>query len=75
METTNKLLQQLTVKERVYLRYSLSGYNANQIADLLHRSKRTVESHLRNIRMKFDCKNKSQLFHLALRHGLLSVHI
>ncbi|NKB46644.1 MAG: hypothetical protein GKR77_02550 [Legionellales bacterium] len=75
MEKKSQMLQKLTLKERVYLRYALSGYNAHQIADLLHRSKRTVESHLRNIRIKFDCRNKSQLFDLALKHGLIRLHI
>jgi DNA-binding CsgD family transcriptional regulator len=75
MDSKVKLVNRLTLKEKIYLRYVLSGYTANQIADVVKRSRRTVESHLRNIRMKLHCQNKNQLVRLALQHGLVSVDI
>ncbi len=75
MDSNKNFISRLTTNERTYLRYVLSGYTARQIATSVKRSRRTVESHLRSIRLKLNCQSKNQLVLLALQHGLVSIDI
>lgn len=63
----------LSARELESLFFLLRGKTARQIAQLLTLSKRTVESYVEQIRNKFGCQNKAELFNLAIRSGYLNV--
>jgi two-component system invasion response regulator UvrY len=48
------------------------GASANQIAEVLNLSPRTVGTHLYNIKQKLSASNQSELTLIAIRHGLIS---
>lgn len=48
------------------------GSSANQIADELSLSPRTVGTHLYHIKQKLSAANQSELTLIAIRHGLIS---
>ncbi len=52
----------LSKRECTCLFYLLRGKTAADIAKLLFISKRTVETHIENIRTKLNCRNKSEIF-------------
>jgi DNA-binding CsgD family transcriptional regulator len=54
----------LTKCEKLCVSYSLSGLSAKDIAKKLHRSPRTIETHLENAKGKMGIKNRSELFEL-----------
>lgn len=51
----------LTNKEIEILRYTIKGHSAKRIGELVYRSRRTVEFHLENIKLKLNVKSKSEL--------------
>ncbi|MEB0140908.1 MULTISPECIES: response regulator transcription factor [unclassified Undibacterium] len=51
----------LTLREREVAKLLLIGKVAREIACLLHISPRTVESHIKHIKVKTNCSNKSEL--------------
>ena len=61
----------LTAKEIEIYYYCIFGYSAPDIANLLHRSKRTIESHLENIKDKLNCKKQAELIAIAVSTGLV----
>ncbi len=60
----NEFIQQvqLTKREIECLKYYIRGKSSQLIAPKLSISKRTVEHYLENIKNKFGCMNKSELF-------------
>ena len=52
--------------------YLLRGKSANEIALTLGLSKRTIETHIENIKSKLQCDNKNKLIELAIDKGLLN---
>jgi DNA-binding CsgD family transcriptional regulator len=56
----------LTKRESECLYYLARGKTAQEIADMIFISRRTVEKHIENIKYKFNCKTKSQLIALFL---------
>lgn len=52
----------LTQREVSCVSYLLQNKTAQETADLMNISRRTVESYLENIKIKLDCDTKSELF-------------
>lgn len=61
----------LTKAEFKVLFYYVRGYTMRAIAETLHRSSRTVESHLSSIKTKLNAQNRQQLFDHAIELGLI----
>jgi len=57
----------ITPKEKEVLTLLAKGLSTKEIAGCLSISYHTVESHRKNLRMKFDAKNSSELMTKALR--------
>lgn len=62
----------LSQRENEILYHLLRGKTANEIANKIYRSKRTVESHLENIKYKMNCSTKSSLIEKSLDLGYLN---
>jgi len=58
----------LTQKEALCALQFLKGMTAKKTGDALYRSKRTVETHINNIKRKLRCDNKLQLINLLVNH-------
>lgn len=63
----------LTNREIECLFYVVRGKTANQIAKILFISKRTVETHIANIKSKLGCVNKSDLIDKAVTDNLINL--
>lgn len=59
----------LTAKEKECLFYLLQGKTAKVIANAMCISYRTVEYHVDNLKIKFDCKTKNELLCKAMQYG------
>jgi len=62
----------LTAREREVLQLIAEGKTAPQIAEALHISPHTVQSHRDNITAKLDLHDRSALIRYAIRRGLIS---
>jgi DNA-binding NarL/FixJ family response regulator len=65
------LEESLTKTERKILYLVLDGKNNREIADVLHRSPRTVEVHRSHLMQKLDAANIIELLKRAAELGLL----
>lgn len=63
----------LSKKEQEVLFYFIRGKTAQDIADILCRSKRTIEMHLESIKEKFQVPNKAALIEKAIVDGFMNV--
>lgn len=63
----------LSKRESVCLFYLVRGKSAQDIANILHISKRTVEKHIENIKDKLNCKKKSEVIEKAIECGLINL--
>ena len=63
----------LTVREREVLQLISEGHSTRSIADALHISVKTVETHRKNIMEKMDARSVAELTKIALREGLTSL--
>jgi DNA-binding CsgD family transcriptional regulator/PAS domain-containing protein len=70
--TQQDIKHQLSKKELETLFYFLRGKSAQDIALILHRSKRTIEMHLMSIKQKFNVSNKSELIEKAIFEGFMN---
>ena len=61
----------LTSRERVVLSELLNERSNKEIADILNISKRTVETHRKNITLKLDVKNSIGVAKVALKYNLV----
>lgn len=61
----------LTLREKDILSYMLKGYSVSQIADMIHRSKRTIEHQIEALKDKLDCYSKQELIEKAHEFALL----
>ena len=68
----NGALARLTPREIEVLRLIAEGYTNTQIADQLHLSPRTIETHRANVRSKLHLDSRAELVRFAARNGLLS---
>jgi DNA-binding CsgD family transcriptional regulator len=64
-------LEPLSRRERQVFRLLILGHTNSEIAQLLHLSVRTVESHRANLQRKLALFSRAQLVSFALRCGLL----
>lgn len=75
-QTTNrvnphKVIPQLTVRENDVLKQIADENSSKEIATILNISANTVETHRKNLILKFDVKNSVGLIKKALEFGLL----
>jgi len=61
----------LTEREQEVLKLVVEGYTSQEIADLLHLSKRTVMCHRANIASKLGIHNRLELIRYAMRSGVI----
>ena len=62
----------LTIREKEVLQLVAEGYSTPQIANSLHVSVKTVESHRQNLMVKINAKGIAGLTKYAIREGLTS---
>ena len=65
----------LTSREREILQLVGEGYTADEIADKLSISHRTVEKHRSNLMKKLEVKNHADMIRFALQRGLIPLDI
>jgi DNA-binding NarL/FixJ family response regulator len=70
--TTGGFPAGLTAREVEVLRLVAGGATNRQIAEQLHLSVGTVNSHLTNILNKIGCENRTAATAFALQHGLVN---
>lgn len=63
----------LTGREREVLQLVSEGYRTAEIADMLHLSVKTIETHRRQIMEKLELRSVPDLTKYAIRHGLTSI--
>ncbi len=61
----------LSKREATCLFYLVRGKTAREISELIFISIRTVEKHIESIRMKLDCKTKSEIIGQAIDQGFV----
>lgn len=57
-------------KQMILLQYIMMGYSAAEIANLVHRSKRTIEGHIEHLKHKLQCTSKAEIIRWAVSSGL-----
>lgn len=62
----------LTIREKEVLQLVAEGYSTPQIANSLHVSAKTIESHRQNLMMKINAKGIAGITKYAIREGLTS---
>lgn len=65
--------EELTPREREIVKLIAEGYTNQQIADILHRSVKTIESHRSNILRKLDMHDSIELVKYAVRKKLIEI--
>jgi two-component system response regulator NreC len=70
-EQDQDALDILTPREREVLQLIVRGYNNRQIAEQLHISIKTVETHRGNMMSKLDVHDRAGLIKFALDSGLI----
>lgn len=68
-----KAFYPLTSAESICLFYYIRGKTSKEIAQRLDLSKRTIEKHLENIKVKLNCKNRSNLIEYAFLHNYFHI--
>jgi DNA-binding NarL/FixJ family response regulator len=63
----------LSIREIEVLQKICMGLSNNQIADLLHISKRTVDKHRANLLVKTNSRNTANLVFYAMKHKLVEM--
>jgi DNA-binding NarL/FixJ family response regulator len=63
----------LSCREREVLQLVAEGKTSNQIAENLHISAKTVETHRQNVTLKLNIKNVAELTKYAIREGLTTL--
>jgi DNA-binding NarL/FixJ family response regulator len=66
--------EELSPREREVVQLVAEGLSTKQIAEKLHISPKTVETHRGRIMSKLDVHNVAQLIRYAIQHGLTSRH-
>ena len=61
----------LTGREQEIVKLVAESYTSDEIARLLHISRRTVERHRENVLAKLGMRDRVQLTRYAIRHGLI----
>lgn len=71
-ESNVKLLALLSQREREVLQLIAEGISTKEIAEKLHLSPGTVETHRKNLLKKFNARNSAELIRMAITEGLLN---
>lgn len=78
-QTTKEIIERytyntntLTKCESKILFFTIRGLTSKQIATIIHRSLRTVECHINNIRIKFNAESKADLITKSLYCGFIN---
>lgn len=71
--TQGSLLYKLSIREREVLQLIAEGHDVADIAARLHISRKTVETHRKNIKFKLELENVADLTKFAIREGLTSL--
>jgi DNA-binding NarL/FixJ family response regulator len=71
--TDSSCSSHLTIREKEVLALVAEGYSTPQIANSLHVSAKTIESHRQNLMMKINARGIAGLTKYAIREGLTSV--
>ena len=66
-------IAKLTSRQREVLQLVAEGHTAQQVADTLHISRRTVEFHKYKIMEVLGVKSSSELIAMAIKHGIVTV--
>ena len=66
-------LSRLSPREREVLQLMAEGCSTAEVAEKLHISSKTVETHRKNLMEKLDIHNIAELTKFAIRHGLTSL--
>jgi len=64
-------LTPLTVREQEVVKLVAEAYTTEEIAALLHLSRRTIDRHRENIMAKLGMRDRVELTRYAIRHGLV----
>ncbi len=67
-QENNKILSQLTDREREVLQNLVNGYDAKRIAEILDVNTLTIRKHISNIYAKLHVNSKAQVISLAYQH-------
>jgi DNA-binding NarL/FixJ family response regulator len=67
-------LDKLTAREREVIQLVAEGRSSAEVAEMLHISVRTVETHRHNVMEKLNIRSIAALTKFAIRHGLCSLH-
>jgi len=62
----------LTPRQEDVIKLKLQGYKDEEIAQILHISKKTVSIHITNVYQSANISNVAQLSHLAVQLGIYS---
>jgi two-component system response regulator NreC len=65
--------EKITPREREIVKLIAEGYTNQQIADILHRSVKTIESHRANILRKLNIHDSIELVKYAIRKKLIEI--
>jgi DNA-binding NarL/FixJ family response regulator len=63
--------ESLTLREREVLQFTAEGLSGTEIAERLHISPRTVETHRANVMRKLAVRNQKELVRYAVQRGIL----
>jgi DNA-binding NarL/FixJ family response regulator len=61
----------LTKREKEILKMIADGKTSNTIAEILHLSPLTIETHRRNLMQKFEVNNAAEMIKVAARHEMI----
>lgn len=64
----NQTKIKISNKEKEIIKLLLIGYSANKISEKLYRSKRTIETHIDNLKNKFNCDSKHELLSKLIQY-------
>ncbi|MGC4119818.1 MAG: response regulator transcription factor [Myxococcales bacterium] len=65
----------LSEREREVLQLIAEGHGTGEVAQRLHVSRKTVETHRRNLMLKLELHSVAELTKLAIREGLTSLDV
>ena len=66
-----KEIIKLSRQEKLMLRLLSEGYTSEEISERMETSVHTISSYRRNMLIKFDAKNVTQLIALAIKEGFI----
>jgi DNA-binding CsgD family transcriptional regulator len=72
-KSSRQLSVEITNREKEVLQLICEQCTAQEIADRLYISVRTVDGHRNNLLSKLNCRNTAGLVVYALQHGLVKV--